>query len=146
MRFISTYVHGIIDYAAAAALALAPNVFRFARLGGAPVRTLRGLSVFAVLYSVFTDYEWGAVKVLSMRTHLKIDAAFGLFLLAAPRALKLAGLDARARRTYEGFGLFSLAASLLTKTEVPCPSVVCMRSEDEEAVPARPAQPAAGTG
>ena len=43
----------------------------------------------AILYSLFTDYDLGAICDLRLRYHLLLDAVFGLNLLAAPLLLAL---------------------------------------------------------
>ena len=42
------------------------------------------IGIAAILYSLFTDYELGAIRVLRIRFHLLLDAVFGLVMLAAP--------------------------------------------------------------
>jgi hypothetical protein len=112
MRIIPTKVHGVIDYTWGALLMASPWLFNFARneeetgvavaMGGA-----------AIAYSLLTDYEMGAVPVLSMRTHLAIDAAAGLLLAASPWLLRF---DDFVRAPHVAFGLLAVAAAALTET------------------------------
>lgn len=83
-RFISTKVHGVIDYIEGIALILAPWIFGFSEVGGAAVVVPMVLGVGLIIYSIFTKYEMGLVKVLSMPYHLIIDAVAALFLLFSP--------------------------------------------------------------
>lgn len=93
MRFISTYVHGFLDYGLGILLIASPWLLGFVDMttdaqsvpGTNPqsvIPILMGISVMA--YSLFTDYELGAVRKLSMVGHLWIDALSGIFLAASP--------------------------------------------------------------
>ncbi|EMR01328.1 SPW repeat domain-containing protein [Cesiribacter andamanensis] len=42
------------------------------------------LGAGVILYSIFTDYELGAVRRISMRTHLWLDILGGAFLAVSP--------------------------------------------------------------
>ncbi|MGV9001447.1 MAG: SPW repeat domain-containing protein [Candidatus Saccharimonadaceae bacterium] len=83
-RFIPTKVHGALDYIVAIALILAPMIFGFTYVGGAAVIIPMVLGVGLLLYSLFTKYEWGLFKVLSMPYHLVIDVVASVFLLLSP--------------------------------------------------------------
>lgn len=83
-RFIPTKVHGALDYIVAIALILAPMIFGFASVGGAAVFIPVILGIGLFLYSLFTKYEWGVVKVIGMPYHLIVDVAASLLLLASP--------------------------------------------------------------
>ncbi len=63
MRFLSTQIHGILDYSLALLLIASPWLFGFADIGTqaeSVIPILLGTGV--ALYSLFTDYEWGAVE------------------------------------------------------------------------------------
>jgi hypothetical protein len=83
MKIINTKVHGMLDYLVGIVLILSPWIW------GLDPSSPEGmifiiLGVAALLYSLLTDYELGAAKVLSMRTHLALDAASGIILAASP--------------------------------------------------------------
>jgi len=84
IRFLPTKVHGALDYLVAIALLLAPNIFGFTDVGGAAVNIPRILGVILIVYSLFTNYEWGVFKVISMYYHLSIDFLASLFLALSP--------------------------------------------------------------
>jgi hypothetical protein len=84
LRFLPTKVHGALDYLVAIALLLAPNIFQFAGMGGPAVWIPRVLGVVLIVYSVFTNYEWGVFKRFAMPYHLVIDFLASLFLAASP--------------------------------------------------------------
>ena len=83
-KFIPTKVHGALDYIVALALIAAPWIFGFADKGGAAVIIPIVLGIGLFLYSLFTKYEWGLVKVLGMPYHLLVDVIASLFLIASP--------------------------------------------------------------
>jgi SPW repeat len=84
MRILPTKIHGALDYLVGIALILAPTIFGFSAMGGAEVWIPRALGVVLIVYSVFTNYEWGVIKVLDMRYHLVVDLLASLFLAASP--------------------------------------------------------------
>jgi hypothetical protein len=83
MRIINTRVHGVLDYLVALILIGAPWILGFTR-NGAETWIPVALGVSAIIYSLFTNYELGAARVLSMKTHLGLDMASGLLLVFSP--------------------------------------------------------------
>jgi len=79
-------------------------------------KTARNLMVAAglgaTIYSLFTNYELGVVRKLSMKTHLRLDVMSGLLLIAAPYYLKV-------RKGEKGAllltGMVEVGAGLLSK-------------------------------
>jgi hypothetical protein len=112
MRFVPTRLHGAVDYAWGAALLLAPGLLRLPARSAA-ARTCRAAGAGAVAYAALTDYELGLVPALTMREHLALDVAGGAVLAASPWLL---GFSNRIRWPHLGFGLFAVAAGLLTRT------------------------------
>lgn len=112
MRFISTYVHGIIDYVVGALLIVAPWLFGFAA-GGAETVVPIIIGAAVILYSLFTDYEWGAVRKINMRTHLGFDIGGGVILAISPW---LFGFSALVWVPHLLVGLLEIGTGLLTST------------------------------
>ncbi len=114
MRFLPTIVHGIVDYIWGLALLASPWLFGFADV---PVAkwTAIVLAVGAILYSVFTAYELGVLLILPMSFHLALDGLAGVLLAASPFLL---GFSDQVYLPHLLFGLFSVAASLITRMEV----------------------------
>ena len=83
MRFISTRVHGMLDYLMGVLLIAAPWLFAFAR-GGAETWIPVLLGAGALLYSLMTNYELGLIRRISMPVHLGLDAGSGAFLAISP--------------------------------------------------------------
>jgi hypothetical protein len=50
--------------------------------------------VVLIVYSVFTNYEWGLVKMLDMRYHLVVDFLAALLLAASPWLFGFSGQTA----------------------------------------------------
>lgn len=84
MKTIPTYVHGIFDYVIGIALLIAPNLFGFAHLGGAPVDVARAVGIIIIIQALLTNYELGLFKVLPMRLHLMADYILSVFLTISP--------------------------------------------------------------
>src|SRR5688572_6863704 len=83
MRFISTKVHGVLDYLMGIILIASPWVFGFAHMGAETwVPVISGAGV--ILYSLITNYEYGITKGISMGTHLGLDIVSGMFLALSP--------------------------------------------------------------
>lgn len=83
MRFIPTRIHGMLDYGMGLILIAAPWLFGFAR-GGAETWLPVILGLGAIVYSLFTDYELGVVRKLSMPAHLTLDGLSGALLAVSP--------------------------------------------------------------
>lgn len=112
LRFISTKVHGYIDYLTAAIIPLLPRTFGWSR----QVTRLHDVIVTGTTASSFlTNYEMGGLRVLPMKAHLTLDAAVGGLLLTSAAVLKDEAPSARA--VMAGLGLFSLAMALMTETQ-----------------------------
>ena len=112
MRFIPTRVHGVIDYLWGAALAGAPWALGFGSMWADSMIPL-ALGLGAIFYSLVTAYECGVIGVIPMRWHLAADVAGGVFLAASPW---LFGFADKVWAPHVAFGLFSIAAGLLTRT------------------------------
>lgn len=112
MRFLSTRVHGYMDYLMGALLIAAPWLLDFDR-GGAETWVPVVLGAGVILYSLMTDYELGAVKALSMRTHLWLDGLGGALLAASPW---LFDFDEYVWLPHLVLGLLEIGAALTTET------------------------------
>jgi hypothetical protein len=70
------------------------------------------LGAGTVLYSLLTDYEMGAARVIPMPVHLGLDIASGLFLAASPW---LFGFSKKVWAPHVAVGLMEVATALLTE-------------------------------
>ncbi len=113
MRFIPTRLHGVIDYLWGLSLLASPWA-----LGYADVTAAKWLAIVfgagALLYSLITVYELGLLRILPMPLHLMLDGAGGAFLAASPF---LFGFADQVYLPHLLYGLFSVAASLTTRTD-----------------------------
>ncbi|HEX2087896.1 MAG TPA: hypothetical protein VHF89_19575 [Solirubrobacteraceae bacterium] len=111
-RPIDPLLHGGLDYQTAALLQVLPRALGIG--GSAEGRVLRAAGAVHGGYSLFTDYELGAVRVIPYRVHLALDAVWALALGASPF---LTGGRRRGRRHWlphvilAGYELAALALS-----------------------------------
>jgi hypothetical protein len=111
MRFLSTRVHGMMDYLVGVLLIAAPWLFNFDR-GGAETWIPVLLGAGAIVYSLFTDYELGAVRRISMPTHLNLDLGSGILLALSPW---LFGFSDYVWEPHLIVGLIEIGTSLMTR-------------------------------
>jgi hypothetical protein len=111
MRFIETKTHGYLDYIVGILLIAAPWIFDFA-MGGAETWIPVVLGAGMILLALMTDYELGAVRRISMRTHLTIDLISGALLAVSPW---LFGFADDVWGPHLIVGLLEIGASLMTK-------------------------------
>ncbi|HUR60734.1 MAG TPA: hypothetical protein VM029_23640 [Opitutaceae bacterium] len=114
MHLISRRTHGVLDYVVGAVLILSPRIFGFdpeAAESHVPVL----LGVAAVVYSVFTRYELGVVRLLPFRAHLALDLLNGMLLTASPW---LFGFADRVWAPHAVLGLVELGAVCMTRAGV----------------------------
>jgi len=109
MRFIPTVLYRVLDYLLGLVLIVLP--FGFGTRSPALI-TLIALGSFAIVYSLFTDYELGAVRFLWVRFHLAPDTVFGIVMIFIPTAFDLPG--AIAWPVYF-IGFFAILLAAITK-------------------------------
>jgi hypothetical protein len=115
-RVIPTNVHGIVDYVVGAALLEAPTVFRLRDSGSASLIP-RIVGGSATGYSMITDYESGAAKVLPMPVHLGLDALSGALLAASPWITGSGKKGLRYFLPHSIIGGAEILLALMTKTK-----------------------------
>jgi hypothetical protein len=106
---ISTRVHGLIDYAWAAAASGLANRLNAA---ASTARLLNGAASAATASSFVTRYEWGVVPVMPMKGHLAADFALCSVLVASP--LFLPASERRAAIIPVVLGAMGFVTALLT--------------------------------
>jgi hypothetical protein len=118
LRVIPTSVHGVLDYVTGSALLAAPELFRLKDVPPAAL-TPRLAGAGATTYSLVTDYELGAVRLLPMPVHLALDAVSGVLLVSSPWLLGYAKNGLRYWLPHTLVGASEILAALATKTQPP---------------------------
>ncbi|MGB1310198.1 MAG: SPW repeat domain-containing protein [Leucothrix sp.] len=94
MRFINSTLHGLLDYAAAVTLIIAPFVLGLAEQSAFAhwfsVAAGTGLTV----YSLMTQYAYSLAKIIPFKTHLMLDLAAAVVFLLAPFLFGFEGIVA----------------------------------------------------
>lgn len=92
IRFLTPAVHGLLDYAAAAALVVLPFLLKLGDT--APLAlwlsVIGGIGLIA--YSLATDYAFGVFRIVSFRGHLLLDLLAAVAFAAAPFVFGWSGL------------------------------------------------------
>lgn len=114
MRVIPTRIHGVIDYLWGALLIASPWLFNYARYEEETWVAI-GFGIGAIVYSLLTDYEMGAVGLLSMPTHLGTDVVASALLALSPWLL---GFADHVWTPHVTFGLLGIATALMTRTRI----------------------------
>jgi hypothetical protein len=112
VRFIPTTVHGVLDYLMGALLIVAPWLFGFAE-GGEETWLPVVLGAGVILYSLFTDYELGMAKSISVPAHLWLDGLGGVLLALSPWLFAFSDLIVWPHLM---LGLIEIGAALTTRT------------------------------
>jgi hypothetical protein len=115
---IPTKVHGVLDYVTGGALLAAPELFRLKDVP-ASAAAPRVAGAAAGAYSLLTDYELGAARVIPMRAHLALDAMSGVLLAASPWLLGYAKAGRRYWLPHVAVGAMEVAVALISKDAPP---------------------------
>lgn len=83
MPFITSKVHGTVDYVIALLSIFSPVLFSF---GEGNIETIVPIvfGMLLILYSFFTDYEVGLARQLPLYLHYRLDQMAGVLLAASP--------------------------------------------------------------
>jgi len=113
MRFISTKIHGCLDYLTGIFLILSPWIFRVDPAKAEGIIFIV-LGIMALIYSIFTNYELGFIKIVPVKIHLMLDVLSGILLAASPWIF---GFSDKIYLPHLILGLYEIAAGLMTKTK-----------------------------
>jgi hypothetical protein len=108
-------LHGLAELTYIPAVCLAPKLGGFEENKTATTLCY-AISGTALLSSLFTRAEWGAVRVIPFKMHLALDAVTGLLALGAPKLLGFEN-NSRARNAFLLMGLTALVVSALTQPD-----------------------------
>ena len=112
---ISRPLHGVADFSYVAVVSTAPETIGFTEDQTATT-LCRILSGGALLYSLFTRYEWGVASIIPFKAHLMADAVANSFALSAPWLFNFSR-NKRARNTFLAAGMAGLTITLLTQPD-----------------------------
>jgi hypothetical protein len=112
-QIISTFNHGIEDYALGVLLLAAPYLLNFAD-GTAAQYVPMGAGIAILGASMLTRYELGLYGLIPMPVHLMLDAGLAVLLAASPW---LFGFSARVYLPHLILGLGELAVVALSRTQ-----------------------------
>lgn len=104
----------MLDYLVGIVLILSPWIFDFDR-GGPETIVPVALGLATLIYSLFTAYEMGPIKLISFRAHLTMDAASGLFLMASPWLLNFHDTIVW---PHVAFGILEITVVILTRRQI----------------------------
>jgi len=110
---IPTRVHAVLDYMTVGTLVALP---RIAGWDDKVTNLLMAAGGGVLVYSLLTNYELGAVKVLPMMGHLILDGMSGALLGGAP-FLFLEEEDSAVKNALIGLGLMEIGVALLTQPQ-----------------------------
>ena len=82
MRFIPRSLHAVFDYTMGLFFLLSPWLLGLS--SGAPSVIPIVIGVLTLLYSIFTHYEGGLIRVISFSVHLILDVCAGSVFVFAP--------------------------------------------------------------
>ena len=106
MKILNSNIHGIIDYAVVLFLWLSPTLFGLSHTVATLTYVLGGVHL---ALTIFTDFKYGVIKIITLKIHGWIELAVGILLVATP--LILQNSDDNAANKYF-FVLFGVAVLL----------------------------------
>jgi len=109
IRFLTSTLHGILDYIAAFVLLVAPVILKLNEVSPFAY----WLSVVAggvlILYSLLTDYEFSISKMIPFKVHLGLDLSAGVVFVIWPFIFGFTGV-AMAYYIVMGLGIMLVVA------------------------------------
>lgn len=111
--------HNVLDYIAGVFLILCPFLFGYADLETAR-NVFMMCGFFLILYSLFTNYEYAAIRIIPLGVHMTLDVVIGAFLIVAPWVLNYRGFLTPGQEYLHyilGFGVFAMVGMTSEKTE-----------------------------
>jgi hypothetical protein len=107
---VSPKLHGVIDYLSVLLLLAAGPLFHF---DGRPAEITSTLAGVVLIYSLFTAYPLGFVKMIAFSLHRVIDIVLGVALILSPFILHFTDV-VPARNFFVAMGMLSLIVVALT--------------------------------
>lgn len=111
MKPINTKAHGVLDYSAVVVVFALPHLLHWST---GLTQFMTWMAAGALLYTLLTRFELGAIKVLPVPVHLILDFLVGLVFLAA--AFTVHGEPSSAQIALVVLGLLEIGAAAMTQT------------------------------
>lgn len=111
MRFISSRLHGVMDYLFGILLMASPWLFGFSEVASARWAAL-AFGAMPIVMALFTRYELGIWRLIPFRVHLGIDVFMGLALIISPWFF---GFSSLVSTPFVIFGLIAVITPMLTQ-------------------------------
>ena len=93
-RFMNKTLHAYLDYPVALGLIAMPFVLGLGTVNPLAFWLSVVTGVAALVLTIFTDHQFGVVKILPYKLHLLVDFMVGAAFVAAPFVLGFVGLEA----------------------------------------------------
>ena len=110
MKMLPRNVHAVTDYLAGITLVAAPWIFGFSQYA-TPTNVTMAVGVMTLIYSIFTRYESGLVRLIPFPAHMLLDLLSGLLLMASPWIF---GFQNIVYLPQVIFGAFEIGVAILT--------------------------------
>jgi hypothetical protein len=94
IRFITKQIHAYLDYPVAFSLMALPFLLSLGRTNSMALWLSVAAGVAALVLTIFTDHQFGLIRVIPYGVHLAVDMAVGVVFLAAPSVFGFTGVDA----------------------------------------------------
>ena len=111
IRFITSFTHGLIDYAGALVLIAIPTIANFQATSPLAYWLSIGAGLALLTYSLLTDYALSLKNSIPFKMHLLLDALASTTFLIVPFVFGFEGL---VRLFFLANGILVMAAVLLT--------------------------------
>jgi len=118
IRVVPTRTHGIIDHVTGSTLVWGPTLLGMDN-DSISTRASRLAGGGATAYSLLTDYELGARRILPMPVHLALDAVSGVLLAATPWVAGEAQRGPRYWLPHAVIGGSEVVLAAITRSEPP---------------------------
>jgi hypothetical protein len=111
MQIIDTKTHGYIDYIFGLIVIALAYLLNFNTVN-TPNIALYIVGTSAIVYSLFTNYELGVIKIIPINIHLMLDSLSGIFLAVSPWLL---GFSDKVFLPHLLFGLIEIGTTVITR-------------------------------
>ena len=93
-RFVTKTMHAYLDYPVALSLMILPFVLQLGSSSPLALWLAVVAGAAALVLTLFTDHQFGLVRVIPYKAHVAVDFLVGVTFLLAPFLLGFVGIDA----------------------------------------------------